>query len=257
MTRVHPTAVVDARARLADNVEVGPYAVVGADVELGSGTVVGAHAQVQGPSTLGESNRIFPHAAVGLEPQDLKYRGEPTRLVSGARNVFREFCTVHRGTVGGGGQTLIGDDGFFMAYSHVAHDCQIGDEVIMTGFAALTGFVQVGDRAVISGMTGIHQYVRIGTLAMVAGCSRVPQDVPPYFMVEGNPPSVRGVNIVGLRRAGVSSETRLNLQRAFKIIYRSSRTPTAAVAQIRTEIEASPEIEHLCAFIESSKRGIC
>ena len=257
MRDIHPTAVVHPETQLGKGVRVGPYAIVGEGVCLGDEVEIGPHSVLEGRLEVGARCRIFAGAAVGLPPQDLKWTPDiPSGVRIGEGTVVREYTTIHRATTPNG-WTEIGKNCYLMAQGHVAHDCQIGDEVIMTGFAALTGFVQVGDRAVISGMTGIHQYVRIGTLAMVAGCSRVPQDVPPYFMVEGNPPSVRGVNIVGLRRAGVSSETRLNLQRAFKIIYRSSRTPTAAVAQIRTEIEASPEIEHLCEFIESSKRGIC
>ena len=257
MTDIHPTAVVHSETQLGKGVQIGPYAIVGEGVCLGDEVEVGPHAVLEGRLEVGARCRIYAGAAVGLPPQDLKWT--PDRL-SGVRigegTVVREYTTIHRATTPDG-WTVIGKDCYLMAQGHVAHDCQIGDGVVMTGFAALTGFVQVGDRAVISGMTGIHQFVRIGTLAMVAGCSRVPQDVPPYFMVEGNPPSVRGVNIIGLRRAGISAETRLNIQRAFKILYRSGRPPAAAVEQIRGEIEASPEIEHLCEFIASSKRGIC
>jgi len=257
MTDVHPTAVVHPDAQLGKNVRVGPYAIVGEGVCLADDVEVGPHAVLEGRLEVGARCRIFAGAAVGLPPQDLKWQpSTPSGVRIGEGTIVREYTTIHRATTPDG-WTEIGKDCYLMAQGHVAHDCRIGDGVIMTGFAALTGFVQVGDRAVISGMTGIHQFVRIGTLAMVGGCSRIPQDVPPYFIAEGNPVEMRGVNIIGLRRAGVSSEARLSLQRAFKIIYRSGRTPAAAVEQIRGEIESSPEIEHLCEFIASSKRGIC
>lgn len=257
MTGIHPTAVVHPGVQLGKGVRVGPYAIVGEGVCLADDVEVGPHAVLEGRVEVGARCQIFAGAAVGLPPQDLKWRpGTASGVRIGEGTVVREYTTIHRATTPDG-WTVIGKDCYLMAQGHVAHDCQVGDGVIMTGFAALTGFVQVGDRAVISGMTGIHQFVRIGTLAMVGGCSRIPQDVPPYFIAEGNPVEMRGVNVIGLRRAGVSPEARLNLQRAFKIIYRSGRAPAAAVEQIRGEIELSPEIEHLCEFIASSKRGIC
>jgi UDP-N-acetylglucosamine acyltransferase len=236
---------------------VGPFAVVGQGVCLAEDVEIGPHAVLEGLLELGARCQVHVGAAIGLPPQDLKWKpGTPSGVRIGEGTVVREYTTIHRATTPDG-WTVIGKDCYLMAQGHVAHDCQVGDHVVMTGFAALTGFVQVGDRAVISGMTGIHQYVRIGTLAMVGGCSRIPQDVPPYFIVEGNPAEVRGVNIVGLRRAGVSAKVRLNLQRAYKILYRSGQAPGPALERIRGEIEPSPEIEHLCEFIVSSKRGIC
>ena len=205
----------------------------------------------------GPGVRIGPFAVIGLPPQDLKWKPDtPSGVRIGEGTVIREYATIHRASTPDG-FTVLGKECYLMAQGHIAHDCQIGDNVIMTGYTALTGFVQVGDRAVISGLTGIHQFVRIGTLAMVSGCSRIAQDVPPYFLVEGNPAEVRAVNIVGLRRAGVTADVRLNIQRAYKILYRSGRAPRPALEQIRSEIEPSPEIERLCEFIASSKRGIC
>ena len=257
MTDIHPTAVVHPGAQLGKGVRLGPYAIVGEGVCIGDDVEIGPHAVLEGRLEVGARCQIFAGAAVGLPPQDLKWKpGTPSGVRIGEGTVVREYTTIHRATTPDG-WTTIGKDCYLMAQGHVAHDCQIGDGVIMTGYAALTGFVQVGDRAVIYGMTGFHQYVRIGTLAMVSGCSRISQDVPPYFIVEGNPAEVRGVNIVGLRRAGVSAEVRLNLQRAYKILYRSGRAPGPALAQVRTEVEPSPEIERLCDFIASSKRGIC
>ena len=256
-TDVHPTAVVHPGAQLGPGVRVGPFAVIGQGVCLGEDAEIGPHVVLEGPLELGARCQIYVGAVIGLPPQDLKWKpGTPSGVRIGEGTVVREYSTIHRATTPDG-FTVLGKDCYLMAQGHIAHDCQIGDNVIMTGYTALTGFVQVGDRAVISGLTGIHQFVRIGTLAMVSGCSRISQDVPPYFIVEGNPAEVRGVNIVGLRRAGVPADVRLNLQRAYKILYRSGRAPGPALEQIRGEIEPSPEIEQLCEFIASSKRGIC
>jgi UDP-N-acetylglucosamine acyltransferase len=256
-SEIHPTAVVHPSACFGPGVRIGPYAVIGEGVCLGEDVEVGPHAVLEGSLEVGPRCQIHAGAAIGLPPQDLKWkRGMPSGVRIGEGTEIREYTTIHRASTPDG-WTVIGKHCYLMAQGHVAHDCQVGDDVIMTGFAALTGFVQVGDRAVISGMTGIHQYVRIGTLAMVGGCSRITQDVPPYFVAEGNPVEIRGVNIVGLRRAGVSSEVRLNIQRAYKILYRSGRAPGPAVEQIRSDIEPSPEIERLCEFVASSKRGIC
>jgi UDP-N-acetylglucosamine acyltransferase len=255
-TDIHPSAVVHPGATLSPGVRVGPYAVIGAGVCLGEDVEIGPHVVLEGPLEVGARCQIYAGAAIGLPPQDLKWKpGTPSGVRIGEGTVVREYTTIHRATTPDG-FTVIGKDCYLMAQGHVAHDCQVGDHVVMTGFAALTGFVQVGDRAVISGISGIHQYVRIGTLAMVGGCSRISQDVPPYFIVEGHPAEVRGVNVVGLRRAGVPAAVRLNLQRAYKILYRSGRAPGPALEAMRAEVERSPEIEHLCDFIASSKRGI-
>jgi UDP-N-acetylglucosamine acyltransferase len=256
-TDIHPTAVVHPGAQVDPGVRIGPFAVVGAGVRLGEDVEVGPHAVLEGPLEVGARCQIHVGAVIGLPPQDLKWKaGTPSGVRIGEGTIIREYTTIHRATTPNG-WTVIGKDCYLMAQGHVAHDCQVGDGVVMTGFAALTGFVHVGDRAVISGMSGIHQYVRIGTLAMVGGCSRIPQDVPPYFIAEGNPVEVRGVNVIGLRRAGVSSAVRLDLQRAYKILYRSGHAPARALEQIRADLEPSPEVEHLCEFIASSKRGIC
>ena len=254
---VHPTAVIDPRAELGVGVRIGPYAVIGAGVRLGDGTQVGPHAVLEGRLEVGERCQIFAGAIVGFPPRDLKVKpGTPSGVRIGADNVIREYATIHRSSLEDG-WTVIGDGCYLMASSHVAHDCQIGNQVILTGFSGLTGFVQVEDRAIISGLTGVHQFVRIGTLAYVGGCSRLAQDVPPYFLVEGNPAEARGVNVVGLRRAGVSAETRLELQRAFKILYRSWHAPGRALEVIRAELRPSAELNHLVEFIAASKRGIC
>lgn len=256
-TEIHPTALVHPGAQVGPGTRIGPFAVIGDGVCLGEDVDVGPHAVLEGRVEIGSRCQIHVGAAIGFPPQDLKWKpGTPSGVRIGDGTVIREYVTIHRASTPDG-WTVIGKDCYLMAQGHVAHDCQIGDQVIMTGYTPLTGFVEIGDRAVISGLTGIHQFVRIGALAMVSGCSRIGQDVPPYFIVEGNPAEVRGVNIVGLRRAGVSAEVRLNLQRAYKILYRSGRAPGPALAQIRADVERSPEIDRLCDFIASSKRGIC
>lgn len=254
---IHPTAVIHPTADLAAGVGVGPYVVIGPEVRLGEGTQIGPHAVLEGPLEVGPRCQIFAGAIVGFPPQDLKFKpGTRSGVRIGADNVIREYTTIHRSSVEGG-VTTIGDGCYFMASSHVAHDCQVGNQVIVTGFTGLTGFVQVEDRAILSGLTGVHQFVRIGTLAYVGGCSRLSQDVPPYFLVEGNPAQARGVNVVGLRRAGVEAEVRLELQRAFKLLYRSGHTPGRAIELIRADLRPLPEITRLVEFVASSKRGIC
>jgi UDP-N-acetylglucosamine acyltransferase len=254
---IHSTAVIDPKAELGADVRIGPYAVIGAGVRLGDGTRVGPHAILEGRLEVGDHCQIFAGAAVGLPPQDLKFEIDtPSGVRIGRGTVIREYATIHRASIEDG-WTLIGEHCYIMASSHVAHDCRLGDQVIVTGFTGLTGFVEVGDRAVVSGLVGVHQYVRIGTLAYVGGCSRLAQDVPPYMLVEGNPAVVRGVNIVGLRRAGAPAAARLALQRAYKILYRSGHAPGPALERIRAEIEPSEYIDRLVAFITTSKRGIC
>jgi UDP-N-acetylglucosamine acyltransferase len=254
---IHPAAVVHPKAELGSGVRVGPFAVIGPNVQIGEGTEIGPHAVLEGQLEIGPRCQIFAGAILGFPPQDLKYKpGTPSGVRIGADTIIREYATIHRSSVEDG-LTVIGDGCFIMASSHVAHDCRVGNGVILTGFSGLTGFVEVEDRAVISGLTGVHQFVRIGTLAYVGGCSRLAQDVPPYFLVEGNPAEVRGVNVVGLRRAQMSPEIRLDLQRAYKILYRSGHSVTRAVEIIRAELAPSPPVNHLVEFIVASKRGIC
>jgi len=257
-TEIHPTAVVHPKAELGAGVRIGPYAVVGEGVVVGDGTEIGPHAVLEGPRLLiGPRCRIFAGAVIGYPPQDLKFKpGTPSGVRIGADNVIREYATIHRSSVEDG-WTVIGDGCFIMAGSHIAHDCRVGNQVVLTNYTGLTGFVEVGDRAVISGLVGIHHFVRIGTLAFVGGCSRIPQDVPPYFLVEGNPAVVRGVNVVGLRRAQVPAADRLALQRAYRILYRSGRATSAALEALRSELPPSPYITTLVEFIATSRRGIC
>lgn len=252
---VHPAALVSREARLAGNVEIGPYAVVGPDVEIGEGTTVGAHATIEGPTVIGEENRIFAHAVLGFEPQDLKYHGEKTRLTVGNRNVFREFSTVHRGTVTGHGETVIGDHNYFMACSHVAHDCRVGNHNVLANSASLAGHVEVGDRAVLSAFAGAHQFIRIGSYAFVGAYSALRQDVLPFCRTEGTDAKTYGLNVVGLRRLGFSEEQMKALERAYRLLIKSKLNTTQALARIEEELSGQPDVEFLVKFIRESKRG--
>jgi UDP-N-acetylglucosamine acyltransferase len=253
---VHPTAVVSAEAELAPGVTVGAYAVVGPAVSIGRGTTIGAHAQIEGPTRIGEENRIFPHAMLGGDPQDLKYHGEPTQLVIGNRNVFREFSTAHRGTVTGHGQTVVGDDNYFMAYSHVAHDCRIGSRCVLANYAGLAGHVDVGDYAVLGAFVGAHQFIRIGRYAFVGAYSQLRQDALPFCKTDGTDAKTYGLNVVGLRRSGFTRERLQALEQAYRLLVKSALNTTQALDRIREEIVESPDVDELVAFIESSRRGI-
>ncbi len=251
--RVDPTAVVSPGARLAADVVIGPYAVVGDDVELGAGTTVGAHAQLEGPAILGERNRVFPHAVIGFEPQDLKYRGERTRLVVGAGNIFREFSTVHRGTVGGRGETVIGDGNLFMACSHVAHDCRIGSKAVLANYAALAGHVDVEDGAILGAYAGAHQFIRIGKYAFVGAYTPMRQDVLPFCRTDGG--KTYGLNTIGLKRAGFSRERIEALEKAYRLLVKSKLNTSQALERIGVELPGQPDVEYLINFIRSGTRG--
>jgi UDP-N-acetylglucosamine acyltransferase len=257
---IHPTAIVDAGAELAASVSVGPYAVIGAGVTLGEGSSVGAHCVIEGPTTIGRDNRIFSHAALGGAPQDMKYRGEPTRLEIGDRNTIREFCTVNRGTTQDSGVTRIGDDNWIMAYVHVAHDVQVGHRTILANNATLAGHVHVGDWVIVGGLSGVHQFCRIGAHAMTGFQSHVSQDVPPFMMVSGNPLGVHGFNIEGLRRRGFSRERIALVKQMHRRLYRDGLTleqSRAAIAALRGSVEGGDgDIDLLLEFLASARRGI-
>ncbi|HSS45427.1 MAG TPA: acyl-ACP--UDP-N-acetylglucosamine O-acyltransferase [Thermoanaerobaculia bacterium] len=253
--QVDPTAVVSAGARLAEGVVIGPYAVVGEEVVLGSGTTVGAHAHLEGPAVLGEKNRVFPHAVIGFEPQDLKFHGEKTRLVIGAGNVFREFSTVHRGTATGRGETVIGDGNLFMAYSHVAHDCRIGSAVVLANYAALAGHVDVEDAAILGAYVGAHQFIRVGTHAFVGAYSALRQDVLPFCRTDGAEPKTYGLNTIGLKRAGFSRERIEALEKAYRLLVKSKLNTSQALERISGELPAQADVEHLVNFVRGSTRG--
>lgn len=254
---VHPTAIVHPKATLGPGVRIGPYAVIGEQVAIGSGTCVGAHCVLEGDTTIGADCEIFTGAVIGSIPQDLKYRGEKSILILGDRNKIREYVTINPGTEGGGGKTVIGSDCLLMAYAHVAHDCLIGNHVVIANSAALAGHILVEDRAVVGGLVGIHQFVRVGTLSIIGGCSRVIQDVPPYATCVGYPAKVFGINVEGVRRAGISKDAKERLHHAFRVLFRSKLSMGHAVAQIAEDADHCAEVQHLLGFIRDSKRGVC
>jgi UDP-N-acetylglucosamine acyltransferase len=253
---IHPSAVVDPGAVLGDGVVVGPHAVIGAGVEIGAGTEVGAGAYVQGPTTIGRDNRIFPHACIGTDPQDLKFRGEQTRLEIGDRNHFRELCTVHRGTAKGGGLTAIGDDNLFMAYAHVAHDCKVGSRTIFANGATLAGHVDVQDDAAISAFSAVHQFCRVGRHAYIGGYSVIVQDALPFVKTVGHKPACYGLNRIGLERKGFSVETIKRLDKAVRLLTRGGLHLGDAVARLRAELGDDPEVAYLADFVSTAERGV-
>jgi len=260
MAQIHPTAIVDPSAELAASVSIGPYAVIGAGVHIGEGTTVGAHTTIEGPTTIGRDNRIFQFASLGAAPQDMKYRGEPTELVIGDRNTIREFCTFNRGTAQDAGVTRIGDDNWVMAYVHIAHDVQLGSRTILANNATLAGHVHVGDWAIVGGLSGVHQFTKIGAHAMVGFQSHVSQDVPPYMMVSGNPLSVHGFNIEGLRRRGFSAERIAQVKQMHRLLYRKGLTleqARAEIAALKGTVEGGDaDVDLLLDFLAASTRGI-
>ncbi|PWG63921.1 acyl-ACP--UDP-N-acetylglucosamine O-acyltransferase [Sediminicurvatus halobius] len=254
---IHDTAVIDPEARLGRNVRVGAYAVIGAGVTLGDGCEVGPHAVLEGPATLGPGNRLAAHAVLGLPPQDTGYAGEPTRLEIGARNVFREFVTVHRGTPKDRGVTRIGDDNLFMAYTHLGHDGDLGSRVTIANGSQLAGHVHVGDQAYISAVCGVHQFVRIGRNAMLGGGAVVTQDVAPYVTVAGNRARLHGLNSRGLRRAGLSLAAQQAIRGAYRLLFREGLRLEEALARIEADPALDlPEIAELVTFVRQSRRGL-
>jgi UDP-N-acetylglucosamine acyltransferase len=250
---IHPTAIIDAGARIDPSATVGPYAVIGPETFVGPRCTIGAHAVLECVQ-MGQDNRISPGAFIGVAPQDLKYAGEPTRLVLGDGNAIRECVTLNRGT-SATGETRIGNGCLFMAYSHVAHDCRISDGVIMANSVALAGHVEVGERAVLGGLAAVHQFVRIGRYAMVGGGGMVERDILPFCLVRGYPAKLRGLNMVGLRRSGLKPEALRAIKEAYKTLFLSGLTLQAAFRQVKS---ASPsrEVLDIIAFLENSKRGI-
>ncbi|MBN2331525.1 MAG: acyl-ACP--UDP-N-acetylglucosamine O-acyltransferase [Deltaproteobacteria bacterium] len=258
MATIHPTAIISPAASLADDVTVGPYTVIDGEVVIGQGTVVDHHVTIAGQTTIGSGCRIYPYALVGTDPQDLKYRGGDSALTIGDQTVIREYVTVSRGTPTGGGITRVGSNTFFMAYCHVAHDCQIGNQVIMANGATLAGHILIEDQAIIGGLAAIHQFCRIGCHAMIAGMAGVSQDVPPYCMASGNHSRLYGLNLIGLRRQGFSRETISALKKTFRILFRTSGLNlNKAMAQVESELPPLPEITHMLDFIRGTERGIC
>jgi UDP-N-acetylglucosamine acyltransferase len=249
-------AVVSPQAELAPDVSVGPFSVIGAQVRIGPRSVIGPHAVINGPTTLGADNRVFQFASIGDAPQDKKYRGEPTRLEIGDRNVFRECCTINRGTAGDKGVTRIGDDNLFMAYSHVAHDCVIGANTVFANCASLGGHVEIGDWVILGGLTAVHQFTKIGAHAFLGGGSILSRDVPPYVMVAGNPAVPHSINSEGLKRRGFTEEQVRNVREAYRVLYRSELRLAEALTQLEPLAAANPEVRAFVDFIHGSTRSL-
>lgn len=253
---IHPTAIVSETAEIHPSVEVGPYAVIGPHVTIGEGTSIGPHAVVEGRTTIGKGAKLFHHCSVGAAPQDLKYKGEPTRLEIGDGTVIREFASVHIGTEEGGGVTRVGSRCLLMAYSHVAHDVQIGDGVILASGAMLAGHVVVEDHVIFGGISGVHQFVRIGKHAFISGGSMVGMDVPPYCTVSGHRAQLAGLNTVGLVRHKFTEDEIRNIKKAYRILFRMKLGLREAMSRVRAEIPGDANVDHLLRFVEGSQRGI-
>jgi UDP-N-acetylglucosamine acyltransferase len=256
---IHPSALIEPSARLAPDVEVGPYAIIGKQVTIGKGTKIGAHAVIGDWTELGENNRIFHQTSVGAPPQDLKYRGEETWTRIGDNNMVREFATIHRGTVSGHGETVIGSNNLFMAYSHVAHDCRIGNNVVMANVATLAGHVTIEDHVILGGLVAVHQFATVGAHVMVGGGTLIGLDIPPYMIATSGKrdAKLRGLNLIGLKRRGFTDEAINNLKKTYKTLFMAGLKLPDAIARIRAQIKECPEVENLLAFIERSERGIC
>jgi UDP-N-acetylglucosamine acyltransferase len=254
---IHPTAIVDPHARIAESAEIGPFCVIGPEVEIGERTRLMANLYIEGPTWIGADNIFFPYTTVGVASQDLKYQGERAETRIGNRNRIREFVTIHRGTAGGGRVTSIGDDNLLMAYTHVAHDVRIGNHTILANAVTLGGHVTVGDWASIGAACGVHQFCRIGRHCYVGGYSVVTQDVMPYSMtVQKREIGVFGANKTGLERRGFPTETIERLQTAFRLLTRAGLNTSQAIEKIETELGACPELEEVIEFIRSSERGV-
>ena len=253
---IHPTALVAPEAELDPSVEVGAYAVIGPGVQVGANTRIGPHAVVQGPTRIGADNQIFQFASVGSAPQDKKYRGEPTRLEIGDRNVIRECVTLNRGTTKEAGVTTIGDDNLFMAYSHVAHDCHVGNQCVLANNATLGGHVHLGDWVIMGGLSGVHQFCKVGAHAFIANNAAVTRDVPPYVMAVGQPAAAHSINSEGLKRRGFTPEQIRNLRNAFRLLYRSGLKLDDATAQLAAIAQEQPEVRLIVEFLPQSTRSI-
>jgi len=253
---IHPTAVIDPSAKLADSVEVGAYSIIGADVEIGDKTWIGPHVVIQGPTIIGVENKLFQFSSIGEVPQDKKYHGEVSYLKIGDRNTIREFATINRGTEDGGGTTCIGDDNWLMAYIHIAHDCQIGNNTIFANNASLAGHAIIEDFVILGGFTLVHQFCKIGQHAFCGMGSAISKDVPPYLMVNGSPAHAHGLNSEGIKRKGFSKDSMKALREAYKIIYRSNNTLEVSKTELKPLSEKFQEVQNMLTFLEQSERGI-
>jgi len=253
---IHSTAIVSSRAQLGANVTVGPYSIIGAHVTIHDGVEMAGHVVIEGPCEIGEGTQIYPFASIGQPPQDLKFKGEETRLVVGRRNVIRECVTMNRGTSGGGALTSVGDDNLFMAQSHVAHDCIVGSGNVFANSAALAGHVAIGDHITLGAYVGVHQFCRVGDHAFIGGYTKVVKDALPYARTDGVEARCYGANTIGLRRKGFSNEAIRHIQQAFRLLLASTLNTAQALERIRVEMSGAPEIDYLIKFIETSERGV-
>lgn len=249
-------AIIDPSAKIAEGVTIGAGTIIGPDVEIGENTWIGPHVVIQGPTKIGKNNKIFQFASVGDVPQDVTYKGEPTRLEIGDNTVIREFCLISRGTVNGGGLTRIGNHCLFLAYSHVGHDCKLGNYVSMVSYAALAGHVTVDDYATIGAYSGVHQFCKVGSYAFITGATYVKKDVLPYVIISGQDTAVYGINVVGLKRRGFSAEAVDALRRAYKIVFRKGLTVQESIADLEKMLSEFPEVSLMIEFLNQSKRGI-
>ena len=252
---IHPSAIVSPKAKLAPGVSIGPFSIIGDQVCIGADTKIGAHCVIEGNTTIGKNCEIFTGAVVGSRPQDLKFKGETVFLEIGNNNIIREYCTLNPGTTEGS-KTSVGDDNLLMAYSHVAHDCRVGNGCVLANNSTLAGHVSIEDRVVIGGIVAIHQFVRIGMLAIIGGCSKVVQDIPPFSTCDGHPARVYGLNLIGLRRKGITHDSIKKIDQAFRLIFNSGLSAKHALERVEKEIEKTEEIMYLVNFVKSSERGL-
>jgi UDP-N-acetylglucosamine acyltransferase len=256
VAQIHPTAIIEDGAQLANDVKIGAYTIIRAGVSIGSGTSVGPHVVIEGNTTIGCDNEIFQFSSIGAIPQDLKFHGEESFLTIGDRNKIREFTTIHLGTEDGGGKTVIGNDNLFMAYTHVAHDCMVGNHVILANAATLAGHVEVGDFAILGGMSAVHQFTRVGSHVMASGGSMIAQDVVPYVIVQGDRAKTVGLNLVGLKRRGFDKHELSTLKKAYKVLFRSGMLQEEALKEIEGWEDIPPSVQVMVDFVRQSERGI-
>ena len=256
--KIHKTAIVHPQVELSPGVSVGPYSVIEDSVVIGDNVRIGSHCHITGQTTIGRNCKIYTGAVIGSAPQDRKHSSDDNVFLNiGENNIIREYVTMNPGTLEGGGKTVIGNGNLFMAYSHVAHDCVIGNNCVMANSATLAGHVTLEDSAVIGGLSAVHQFVRLGRLSIIGGCSKVVQDIPPFSMCDGHPARVVNLNLVGLKRAQFDLKIIRSLKKAFKLLFHSGLSKTHALEMIATQMEITPEIDHLIFFAKTSKRGLC
>jgi UDP-N-acetylglucosamine acyltransferase len=256
LTEIHPTAIVHPGATIGAGSRVGPYCVIGEHASIGAQCWLHSHVVIDGYTRLGDNNEIFPFASIGLNSQDLKWKGGVTRTAIGNNNTFREYVTVHSAT-NEGDTTTIGDNNHILAYAHIAHDVTLGNDIVMSNVATLAGHITVEDHAIVGGLAAVHQFCRIGKMSIIGGCSKVVQDVPPFMMADGNPAQTRTINKIGLDRNGISEDVQIALKQVYKILFREGLTISNALQRIEAEVPQGPEIRHLVEFVRNSKRGIC